>query len=153
MQYRQRITIACLLPFFIIACTAGGHDSTGLKPLSECLANQSTAYGKSASRALAQLSPALLIGERFAVFSHVYNSQPAGGYPIRFLADGSITGTQYDGYQWSIAEGDLRIMEPKHGGTWLFGFNQKCASLTHRSDGQENPLLQIEIAVVKPAPK
>ena len=148
MQHRHRTIVTGLLPIFVAACATGGNDSILLKPTGECLAHDAPAYERTINQALVQMSPELLTGERFAVFSHVYNSQPADGYPIRFLSDGSISGTQYHGYQWSVTERGLQVIEPEHGQASVFSFNRKCTSLSYRSKDQTNPMLQVEIAIV-----
>ena len=129
--------------------TAANSSGPGsLQSVGNCLANDAPAYSETASRTLAQLSPERLVEHRFAIFSHIYNSMPANGYPIRFMQDGSIVGAAYDGYQWSITKNSLRISSPEGGSVDVFSSDRECVSLTSMPKERANPMLQTELAIV-----
>lgn len=144
-----REAVVAALSLLTLGCAGGVTDSATLTAIGRCLAHQAPAYDEAVNQSLNRLSPELLTTQRFAVFSHVYPSQPADGYPIRFLPDGSIAGTQYDGYRWSVTERGLEVTAPGRSNTRVFSFDRECVSLTHRRQDEANPMLQIEIAVVE----
>ena len=144
-----RKTVIAALSLVAPGCTTGGADSAALTTIGRCLAHQAPAYTEAANRSLAQLSSELLTTRQFAVFSHIYPSQPANGYPIRFLADGSVAGTQYDGYRWSVTRNGLLLTDVERVSAQLFRFDRECVSMTHRPEDLANPMLQMEMAIVE----
>ncbi len=78
--------------------------------------------------------------------------QPAGGYPIRFLPDGTLESRfSGAGTRWAIIHGAVKLMYPDGLPSHVFAFDPSCGTLVSRQKMGERPF-HIEIRLAPPGP-